>query len=74
VARNAEAGSDVLGLDPTARIEVGLEGYGDRWLRLRRPEDEADHLNSGRPPERPSDLQKRHTSRAHVSSRHVQDV
>jgi hypothetical protein len=41
VARSAEAGSDVLGLDPKGRIEVGLEGYGYRWLRLRRPEDEA---------------------------------
>jgi glycosidase len=28
-------------LDPKGRIEVGLEGYGYRWLRLRRPEDEA---------------------------------
>jgi hypothetical protein len=28
-------------LDPKGLIEVDLEGYGYRWLRLRRPEDEA---------------------------------
>jgi glycosidase len=27
-------------LDPKGRIDVGLDGYGYRWLRLRRPEDE----------------------------------
>ena len=27
-------------LDAEGRIEVGLDGYGYRWLRLRRPEDE----------------------------------
>jgi len=27
-------------LDSEGRIDVGLDGYGYRWLRLRRPEDE----------------------------------
>ena len=28
-------------LDSVGRVDVDLEGYGHRWLRLRRPEDEA---------------------------------
>jgi hypothetical protein len=27
-------------LSPTGTIDVGLDGYGYRWLRLRRPEDQ----------------------------------
>jgi hypothetical protein len=27
-------------LDAEGRIDVGLDGYGYRWLRLRRPEDQ----------------------------------
>jgi hypothetical protein len=27
-------------LDPKGRIAVDTDGYGIRWLRLRRPEDE----------------------------------
>jgi hypothetical protein len=54
-------------LDPNGRIEVDLEGYGYRWLRLRRPEDEAIiELMDG--PERPSDLQKR--QRLHAGDGH----
>ncbi len=31
---------DTHEVDNTGRIEVGVDGYGYRWLRLRRPEDE----------------------------------
>ena len=27
-------------LDSDGRIDVGLDGYGYRWLRLRRPDDQ----------------------------------
>ena len=33
-------GLDQHGLDSKGRIEVGIDGYGYRWLRLRRPEDQ----------------------------------